>query len=159
MARHAVLLTVVALILAGLGAAGWSAWKTTSAAQGRRPSSSTITLEVVPPTEPDLPSTGSVLAVGELQDGYEHDPERLAGSTEDPEPGVENAWLELRPEAAAPDDVEPSALMAPSVASPSQAVPHLDSEDYSFGFDAPQPDHEAGRRARQSVTQQDSLVY
>src|SRR5690606_19766664 len=144
MAKRAVLLTAAALVLTGLGAAGWAAWNTTSAAHGDRQPSSTITIEVVPPTEPDLPSSGSVLAVGELQGGYEHDAERLAGLADETEPPVEGAWLELWPDPAAPDDAEPPAFPPPPSSPP--ARPLLDREDYSFGFDAPQPDYEAERQ-------------
>lgn len=150
MARRAALLTAAALVLAGLGAAGWAAWNSTSAAHRDRLATSAITIEVVAPTEPDLPSPGSVLAVGELQGGYEHDADRLIGSADEAESYVESAWLELSPEFETPDEApSPPVVASLPPAAPPQAPSSLDREDYSFGFDAPQPDYEAERRARQ----------
>lgn len=144
MAKSAVFLTSAALALTGLGAAGWAAWNSTSAAHGDRRAGSTIAIEVVPPREPDL-QAGPILPVGELRNGYRHDPERLKGLAADLP--VESAWLEWYEPLPDPASI----IMAAPLEPPPVRQPELDRNDYSFGFDAPQPDYAAEREARQSA--------
>lgn len=145
MNKSAVILASAALVLIGLGAAGWAAWNSTSAAHRTRASGPAVAIDVVPPVEPDLPA-GSIMAVGELRDGYEHDPERLIGPDAD-QAYVESAWFELSPDVSAPSDIHVS-LAAPPASS--QSAPQLEQDDYSFGFDTPRPDYVAEREARRS---------
>lgn len=148
MNKSAVILASAALVLTGLGAAGWAAWNSTSAAHGGRASGSAVAIDVVPPVEPDLP-VGSIMAVGELRDGYEHDPERLAALPGDDEPYVESAWLELMPDLPTlPTHDAPPTIIRPTAPPP---APQLKQDDYGFGFDTPQPDYAAEREARQSA--------
>ena len=147
MNKSAVILASAALVLTGLGAAGWAAWNSTSAAHGGRASGYGVTVEVVPPVEPDLPP-GSIMTVGELREGYEHDPERLAALPGDDAPYVESAWLELLPELPPPPAHDAPTIIRPRTPQP---APQLDQDDYGFGFDAPQPDYAAEREARQSA--------
>lgn len=151
MSRSAVILASAALVLTGLGAAGWAAWNSTSAAHGGRGSGHGVTVEVVPPIEPDLPP-GSIMTVGELRDGYEHDAERVAASPGDDEPYVESAWLELTPEPSQPPYYDTPSEPGPPLSS--RPAPELERDDYGFGFDAPQPDYAAERAARQSALQE-----
>jgi len=148
MSRSAVILASAALVLTGLGAAGWAAWNSTSAAHGEPVSDYGVTVEVVPPIEPDLPP-GSIMAVGELRDGYEHDAERVAALSGDDEPYVESAWLELTPEPSRPPYYDTPSDPGPPLSS--RPAPELERDDYGFGFDAPQPDYAAERAARQSA--------
>ncbi|MEN5114380.1 hypothetical protein ABE453_10175 [Brevundimonas diminuta] len=147
MNRNAVILASAALVLMGLVAAGWAAWNSTSVAHGGRGSGPAVAIEVVPPVEPDLP-VGSIMAVGELRDGYDHDPDRLAGVPGDDEPYVESAWLELTPDPPPPEQETTPPLIR---LSPPQPAPQLEGDDYGFGFDVPQPDYAAEREARQSA--------
>lgn len=148
MNKSAVILASAALVLTGLGAVGWAAWNSTSAAHGGRASGPAVAIDVVPPVEPDLP-IGSIMAVGELRDGYEHDPDRLAALPGEDEPYVESAWLELTPDLPPlPEQEAPPTIVRPS---PAQPAPQLERDDYGFGFDAPQPDYVAEREARQSA--------
>lgn len=143
MNRNALSLACAALVLTGLGAAGWAAWSSTSSAHRARAAGPAVAIDLVPPVEPDLPP-GSIMAVGELRDGYEHDPERLARPL-DEEPYVESAWLELTPDPPPPGQSDaPLTIIRP-------AAPRLEREDYGFGFDTPQPDYAAERQARQSA--------
>ncbi|MEN5051224.1 hypothetical protein [Brevundimonas naejangsanensis] len=151
MSRSAVILASVALVLTGLGAAGWAVWNSTSAAHGGRVPGYGVTVEVVPPVEPDLPP-GSIMTVGELRDGYEHDAERVAAPPRDDEPYVESAWLELTPEPSQPPYYDTPSDPGPPRSS--RPAPELERDDYSFGFDAPQPDYAAERAARQSALQE-----
>src|SRR5690606_37392795 len=151
MSRSAVILAAAALGLTGLGTAGWAAWNSTSAAHSGRGPDYGVTVQVVPPVEPNLPP-GSIMAVGELRDGYKHDPQRVAGVMTDDSPNVESAWLELMPELPQPDFYgTPS---DPGPPPPSRPTPALDGNDYSFGFDAPQPDYAAERAARYAALQE-----
>ncbi|SJM53712.1 hypothetical protein FM111_04005 [Brevundimonas diminuta 3F5N] len=148
MNKSAIILASAALVLTGLGAAGWAAWNSTSAAHGGRASGSAVAIDVVPPVEPDLP-VGSIMAVGELRGGYEHDPERLAALPGDDEPYVESAWLELMPDLPTPPTHDaPPTIIRPTAPPP---APQLKQDDYGFGFDTPQPDYAAEREARQSA--------
>ncbi|MGX1802952.1 hypothetical protein ACWIDJ_11520 [Brevundimonas naejangsanensis] len=151
MSRSAVIMASAALVLTGLGAAGWAVWNSTSAAHGGRVSDYDVTVEVVPPVEPDLPP-GSIMTVGELRDGYEHDAERVAAPPRDDEPYVESAWLELTPEPSQPPYYDTPSDPGPPLSS--RPAPELERDDYSFGFDAPQPDYAAERAARQSALQE-----
>lgn len=151
MTRSAVILTAAALALTSLGAASWAAWNSTSAAHGQRISGASVAIAVVPPVEPDLPP-GSIMTVGELRDGYEHDPERLVPMTGDAEPYFESAWLELMPEPTLPP--ASYGALSGSVDMASRPAPELARDDYGFGFDTPQPDYAAERAARQSALQE-----
>ncbi len=149
MSRSAVILASAALVLTGLGAAaGWAVWNSTSAAHGEGAPDSGVTVEVVPPIEPDLPP-GSIMAVGELRDGYEHDAERVAALPSEDAPYVESAWLELTPEPSQPPYYDTLADHGPPLSS--RPAPELAPDDYGFGFDTPQPDYAAERAARQSA--------
>ncbi|AYG95735.1 hypothetical protein D8I30_11510 [Brevundimonas naejangsanensis] len=157
----AALLTAAALTLTGLGAAGWAAWNSTSAAHGERQAGPTIAIEVVPPREPNL-RPGPILSVGELRNGYHHDPERLKGPAASDLP-VESAWLEWYPPLPAPTSIIVAVPLEPPPARP--PAPTLDRNDYNFGFDAPRPDYAAEREARQSALSKappaapDSIFY
>ncbi|WP_415287225.1 hypothetical protein RSD66_08000 [Brevundimonas sp. S1H14] len=151
MSRSAVILASAALVLTGLGAAGWAVWNSTSAAHGGRAPGYGVTVEVVPPVEPDLPP-GSIMTVGELRDGYEHDAERVAPPPRDDEPYGESAWLELTPEPSQPPYYDTPSDPGPPRSS--RPAPELERDDYGFGFDAPQPDYAAERAARQSALQE-----
>ncbi|WP_225212213.1 hypothetical protein [Brevundimonas guildfordensis] len=151
MTRSAVILTAAALALTSLGAASWAAWNSTSAAHGELISGASVAIAVVPPVEPDLPP-GSIMTVGELRDGYEHDPERLVPMTGDAEPYFESAWLELMPEPTLPP--ASYGALSGSVDMASRPAPELARDDYGFGFDTPQPDYAAERAARQSALQE-----
>lgn len=161
MAKSAVFLTAAALALTGLGAAGW-AWNSTSTAHRDHHSGSTIAIEVVPPREPDLPPS-SILPVGDLQNGYHHDPARLKGLTAFDAP-IESAWLEWYEPLPEPATIIMAVPLEPAPAR--RPAPTLDRNDYSFGFDAPQADYAAERTARQSALSDpppaavsDSLFY
>lgn len=141
------ILAAAALILTGLGAAGWAMWNSTSAAHGGRALGYGVTVEVVPPVEPDLPP-GSILTVGELRDGYEHDPERLAPLNDPDESAIDSAWVELMPALA---DEAVALPVPPVVTMAASPRPELRQDDYGFGFDAPRPDYQAERQARISA--------
>lgn len=147
MAKTAAILTIAALALTGLGAAGWAAWNSTSAAHGDPQAGSTVAIEVVPPPEPDL-RPGPILPVGELRDEYRHDPERLKGPSPLDLP-TESAWLEWYEPLPELTSIIVTVPLDPAPLS--RRAPEMDRNDYSFGFDAPQPDYAAEREARQSA--------
>src|SRR5690606_27076603 len=76
---------------------GWAAWNSTAIAH-RDVGGGGLHVEVVAPKEPDLPAR-SIMAVGELRDGYVHDPDRLQPpAVLDAEYAyVEAAWVEPEP--------------------------------------------------------------
>lgn len=132
-----VVLSGLALGLTALGAGGWAAWNSTAIAH-RDVVGGGLHIEVVAPKEPDLPAS-SIMAVGELRDGYVHDPGRLQP------PAVLDA------EYAYLDDgwIEPGTWGEPAppptgglvwTSLPPPASTRLEPHDYSFGFDQPLPD-------------------
>lgn len=132
-------LTGLALGLTVAGAGGWAAWNSTAIAH-RDAAAGVMSVEVVAPREPDLPP-GSIMAVGELQNGYVHDPARLqppAILDAEYEAYLDDAWLELPATGGpAPQDY-PNGLVW---VSPRPATPvRLEPDDYSFGFDQPLPE-------------------
>lgn len=133
------------LVLAGLalglmvvGGGGWAAWNSTAGAQ-HEPGGGPLQIEVVAPREPDLPDR-AILTVGELRDGYVHDPERLQPpAVLDAEYAyVEAAWAE--PLAAPMDQADGLVWTSLRPAAP----PRLEPDDYSFGFDQPMPVQPSG---------------
>lgn len=148
MKKRTAILASAALVLTGLGAAGWAIWNSTSIAHREKASGYGVTVEVVPPVEPDLPA-GSIMTVGELRDGYEHDPDRLAPPEDPDESATESAWLELTPASHVDEAETPRVPPVATLTEPPR--PHLERDDYGFGFDAPRPDYQAERRARISA--------
>lgn len=131
-----VVLSGLALGLTALGAGGWAAWNSTAIAH-RDVVGAVMHIEVVAPREPDLPAP-SIMAVGDLRDGYVHDPERLLPpAVLDAEYAyLDDAWVEPEPWVE-PPSVE-GGLVWTSLRPP--APPRLEPHDYSYGFDQPLPD-------------------
>ena len=134
-----VVLSGLALGLTALAAGGWAAWNSTAIAH-RDMVGAVMHIEVVAPREPDLP-VPSLMAVGELRDGYVHDPQRLQPpAVLDAEYAyIDDAWEEPEPW------VEPSpqpegGLVWTSLQPP--VPPRLEPHDYSYGFDQPLPDEQ-----------------
>lgn len=133
----AAMTTVAAISLVALLGGGWTLWRSTSVAQGSAADGPSISIEVVPPTEPDL-APRPILAVGALNDGYEHNPERL----EPPAPLLadetawDTAWLEPTP----PLTATPVTVVTGPAAAPVRRIVQLPPDDYSFGFDRPLPE-------------------
>ena len=74
--------------------------------------------------------------MGELNNGYEHDPERLAAPAPLSADGtaLDTAWVEpTSPLPPQPVMVEPMTPTPPRIV-------RLDPDDYSFGFDRPLPE-------------------
>jgi len=136
-------LTGLALGLVVVGGGGWAAWNSTASAN-HAPDGSPLQIEVVAPREPDLPDR-AILTVGELREGYVHDPERLQPpALLDAEYAyVEAAWVEPEPPAAPRDQTGGLVWTSLRPAAP----PRLEPDDYSFGFDQPRP-QEASEDAR-----------
>ena len=132
-----VVVTGVILGLMVVGAGGWAAWKSTAIAHADVTGGG-LFVEVVAPREPDL-AVSPILAVGQLSDGYVHDPERLQ-----PPPAldvdyayVESAWAEPEP-VTEPQSQRADTLVWTSLRPPTPA--RLEPNDYSFGFDQPSPE-------------------
>ncbi len=131
-----VVVSGLALGLTAFMAGGWAAWNSTAIAH-RDVVGAVMHIEVVAPKEPDLPAP-SIIAVGELRDGYIHDPGRLQPPAA---LDAEYAYLD-----DALGDSEPAfeppptegGLVWTSLRSP--APPRLEPHDYSYGFDQPLPD-------------------
>ncbi|MFC5374074.1 hypothetical protein ACFPIF_16040 [Brevundimonas faecalis] len=128
--------TVAAVGLAALLGGGLMLWRSTSVAHGAGSGDGrTISVDVVPPVEPDL-IPGAVMTVGDLTNGYEHDPEKLAPLPVDPtqEGALDSAWVE--PEPPRPRTV----IVVEPVRTPPPPSPiRLEPDDYGFGFDQPLP--------------------
>lgn len=149
-------LTGLALGLMVLAAGGWAAWNSTAIAH-REAGGGGLHIEVVAPREPDLPAR-SIMAVGELREGYVHDPDRLQPpAVLDAEYAyVEAAWAEPEPLTEPPPE-RAGGLVWTSLrpATPARLEPH----DYSFGFDQPlpeQPSGDAGRLADAGASTQNA---
>lgn len=129
-----VVVSGLALGLTAFTAGGWAAWNSTAIAH-RNVVGAVMRIEVVAPREPDLPAP-SIIAVGELRDGYVHDPEQLAPpAILDAEYAyLDDAWAEPEPPVEPPPPVE-GGLVWTSLRPP--APPRLDPHDYSYGFDQP----------------------
>lgn len=128
-----VVLSGLALGLAALGAGGWAAWNSTAVAH-RDVLGAAMRIEVVAPREPDLPPP-SIMTVGDLRDGYVHDPQRLQ-----PPAALDAEYAYLDDPRAQPAPwVEPppvrNGLVWTSLRPP--APPRLEPHDYSYGFDQP----------------------
>ena len=112
---------------------------------GRSESTQRAGLSVALVTPPDLePVPGGVMEVGALVDGYEHRPPPPM------EPVLDSAYVETDPEWPAPSEAD---YGPPYVSAPTERVPFRVKETTSstgnqFGFDEPQPDYAAERRAR-----------
>lgn len=138
MTMKAMTATIAAVSLAAVLGGGWMLWRSTSVAHGRAPNGPSINVEVVAPVEPEL-GPSPILAVGELNNGYEHDPERLLPLTPygPDEATLDSAWIEptppLPPTPRVMEPIEPSATR----------VVRLEPDDYSFGFDRPLPEADA----------------
>ena len=130
--------TIAAIGLVAMLGGGWMLWRSTSMAHGPADLGPSINVEVVAPVEPDL-TPGPILAVGELSDGYAHDPERMRPSTPHgvDGPTLDSAWIEAAPPLPATPQV-----MKPLEPSATRVV-RLDPDDYSFGFDRPLPEADA----------------
>lgn len=139
-------LAVAALGLAVVGAGGWAAWNSTGIAH-RDAGGGVMSVDVVPPTEPDL-GPGSIMTVGDLSEGYVHDPaglEPLAALGAEDDAYLETAWVEADPPVNPPSAQPPTVTTwdTPRAATPVRLAPN----DYSFGFDQPLPD-DPGREER-----------
>jgi len=137
-----VVLTGLALGVMVVGCGGWAAWNATASAN-HAPGGGPLQIEVVAPREPDLPDR-AILTVGELREGYVHDPERLQPpALLDAECAyVETAWAE--PESVVAPVDQPEGLVWTSLRP--APPPRLEPGDYSFGFDQPrreQPQEDA----------------
>jgi hypothetical protein len=95
-------------------------------------------VEVVAPVEPEL-TPSPILAVGELTNGYEHDPERLLPLTPYGPDGMalDSAWVEPTP------PLPPTPVLVEPMTPPAPRVVRLDPDDYSFGFDRHLPEADA----------------
>ena len=133
--------TGLALGLTIAGAGGWAVWNSTAIAH-RDAGGGGLHIEVVAPQEPDLP-TGAVMSVGELRDGYVHDPDRLLPpAVLDAENAyVETAWAEPEPMVEPPPERTGGLVWTTLRPAPQ---PRLEPHDYSFGFDQPLPDQSSG---------------
>jgi hypothetical protein len=135
MMKKAATTTIAAAGLAALLAGGWMLWRSTSVAHGPMADGPSISVDVVAPVEPEL-APRPILAVGELNNGYEHDPERLAAPAPLSADGtaLDTAWVEpTSPLPPQPVMVEPMTPTPPRIV-------RLDPDDYSFGFDRPLPE-------------------
>ncbi|MND77318.1 hypothetical protein D3C80_689930 [compost metagenome] len=137
MTMKATTATIATIGLAAVLGAGWMLWRSTSIAHGPAPDGPSIHVEVVAPVEPAL-APSPILAVGELSDGYEHDPERLLPPAPlgADETALDSAWLAPTPPLPSP----PLIVMGESVTPPAPRVVRLAPDDYSFGFDRPLPE-------------------
>jgi len=134
----AVMTTVAAIsLVALLGGGSWTLWRSTSVAQGPAAEGSSISIEVVPPVEPEL-TPRPILAVGTLNNGYEHDPDRLQPLAALPadESAWEVAWIEPTP----PPVATPVTVVVGPASAPVRRIVQLPPDDYSFGFDRPLPE-------------------
>lgn len=133
----AVVVSGLALGLTAMAAGGWAAWSSTAIAH-RNTDGPGMHIEVVAPREPDLPAS-SIMTVGDLRDGYVHDPQKLQPpAVLDVEYAyLDAALIEPDPWIAAPPQRE-GELVWTSLRPP--APPRLEPHDYSYGFDQPLPD-------------------
>jgi hypothetical protein len=129
----------LALGLTAVTAGGWAAWNSTAIAH-RDVVGAVMHIEVVAPREPDLPAP-SIIAVGELRDGYIHDPAQLQPpAILDAEYAyLDDARVDPEPTFEPPPPVE-GGLVWTSWRPP--APPRLEPHDYSYGFDQPLPDEQ-----------------
>lgn len=127
------LLASLALGLTAAGAGGWAAWNSTALAH-RDADAGTMTVAVVAPQEPE-PRPGGIMTVGELRNGYVHDPGRLdpPAVLDADDVYLDDAWLQPEAPLGPPPDDAFAPAWTPPVATPVRLEPH----DYSFGFDAP----------------------
>lgn len=137
MTMKATTATIAAIGLAAMLGGGWMLWRSTSISRGPTPEGPSIHVEVVAPVEPDL-APGPILAVGELSEGYEHDPERLLPPAPlgAEEMALDSAWLEPTP----PLPSLPIIVIGEPTPPPAPRVVRLEPDDYSFGFDRPSPE-------------------
>lgn len=137
MTMKATTAVIAALSLAALLGGGWVLWRSTAIAHGTASDGPSIHVEVVAPVEPE-PAPSPILAVGELRNGYEHDPVRMLPPTAygADATALDSAWVE--PTAPLPP---PSVVVISEPApAPMPRVVRLDPDDYSFGFDRPLPE-------------------
>lgn len=130
--------TVAAIsLVALLGGGSWTLWLSTSVAQGPAAEGSSISIEVVPPVEPNL-APRPILAVGTLNNGYEHDPDRLQPLAALPtdESAWDVAWIEPTP----PPVATPVTVVIGPASAAVRRIVQLPPDDYSFGFDRPLPE-------------------
>ena len=132
-----VVVTGVILGLVVVGAGGWAAWNSTAIAHADVTRGG-LHVEVVAPTEPNL-AASPILAVGELSDGYVHDPDRLQppAALDVDYAYVESAWAEPEPLNEPPSE-RADTLVWTSLRPPTPT--RLEPHDYSFGFDQPSPE-------------------
>ncbi|WP_436355618.1 hypothetical protein [Brevundimonas sp. CEF1] len=137
MTMKATTATIAAIGLAAMIGGGWMLWRSTSIAHGPAADGPSIHVEVVAPVEPEL-APSPILAVGELSDGYEHDPERLLPPAPlgADEMALDSAWLEPTPPLPSP----PLIVIGEPMPPPAPRVVRLEPDDYSFGFDRPLPE-------------------
>lgn len=136
---------VAVLAIGGLGLAAWNS----TASAGATPTGRLLNIAVVAPVEPEV-QPGGVMPVGELVEGYEHDPAILTALHGDPfdDVHVETAWIE--PEPALPAPVTGMAVVRTDAPQPGIEPIRLDPRDRSYGFSQPQPDYAAQRADRQA---------
>lgn len=139
---------VVGVAVLAIGGLGLAAWNSTASADAR-PTGRLLNIAVVAPTEPEV-QPGGVMPVGELVDGYEHDPAPMAALPNDPfdDIHVETAWVE--PEPAPPPPVSGMAVIRTDAPQPGTEPIRLDPRDRSYGFSQPRPDYAARRAERQA---------
>ena len=137
MTMKVVTATIAAVSLAALLGGGWMLWRSTSIAHGPAPEGPSINVEVVAPVEPEL-APSPILAVGELSNGYEHDPERMLPQTPlaVDEMALDSAWVEPTSPLPPPSVV----VIGEPAPAPMPRVVRLAPNDYSFGFDRPLPE-------------------
>lgn len=137
-----VVVTGVILGLMVVGVGGWAAWNSTAIAHADVTRGG-LHVEVVAPTEPNL-AASPILAVGELSDGYVHDPDRLQppAALDVDYAYVESAWAEPEP-VTEPQSQRADTLVWTSLRPPTPA--RLEPHDYSFGFDQSSPVHPGER--------------
>lgn len=136
---------VAVLAIGGLGMAAWNS----TASANETPTGRLLNIAVVAPVEPEV-QPGGVMPVGELVDGYEHDPATLVALRGDPydDVYVETAWVE--PEPTPPPPVSGMAVIHTDAPQPGIEPIRLDPRDRSYGFSQPRPDYAAQRAERQA---------
>lgn len=110
-----------------------------------------VQISVIQPAEPEV-LPGERMEVGELVDGY--DPALVpAAAVVEPDAGPDpdayraghaSAWLEPVDE---PAPIDRRRYEVPTI-SPTAPQPEADRASNPYGFDAPEPDYDAARRAR-----------
>jgi hypothetical protein len=105
-----------------------------------------IQISVVQPVEPEI-SPGDTMDVGDLVDGYTHVARRqTVTEMDDYEAPYADAWLEDKPRPAPQRGWREAADEAVMTSAPREV--EVAETRNPYGFDRPEPDYEAERRAR-----------